>query len=261
MANEVPNSEFNIRDALLKIYNLIVQKSNEINVKLDKIANTPAPAPIVAPTANPVKEDKKTILDNEFFELDSQDTFLKLKANSFGIGKVQFAFVKFDKVTNKLLDNMDVYLSLDEAMLLAHSILSGDIIKAAEKEKERCAQNNIQYPSSIWKSPLGGISEDKAKARGLRNDGKAISRMFTLSPGSRQPYIFTAEQRPGTTDTRGLIVPDSNGRAEKIIRVPASQESLQKLALSIQTNINAYITSQYVNGAYEKSFNNNNTGK
>lgn len=229
--------EQDLRDALAKVYTLVANESKEIKEQLDKVISY-------------IDEQKQTTyLNNEFFELNGADTFVKLKANSFGIGKVQFAFVKFDKVTNKLTQSMDVYMDLEDALLLSQDILSGKIAKLAEIEKAK----GTQYPAPIWKSPMGGVTEEKAKNRGLRTDGKAISRMFTLAPGSRQPFVFTAEQRPGNTDAKGLIVPEYNGKPEVQIRVPSGPDDLKKLALAIQTNIIAYRASQYANGAYEVS--------
>lgn len=223
-----------LRDALAKVYTLVAEGNKELTAKLDKIQSY-------------IDEKEKTkYLNNEFFELNGADTFVKLKANSFGIGKVQFAFVKFDKVTTKLISSMDVYMDMEEALLLAQDILSGKIAKLAEVEKAKGAQ----YPGAIWKSPMGGVTEEKAKNRGLRTDGKAISRMFTLSPGSRQPFVFTAEQRPGNTDAKGLIVPEYGGKPEVQIRVASSAEELKKMALAIQSNIIAYRAAQYANGAY-----------
>lgn len=226
--------EQDLRDALAKVYTLVAEGNKELSEKLDNVLNYID------------EKNKVKYLNNEFFELNGADTFVKLKANSFGIGKVLFAFVKFDKTNSKLLSSMDVYMDMEESLLLAQDILSGKIAKLSEIEKAKGAA----YPGAIWKSPMGGVTEEKAKNRGLRTDGKAISRMFTLSPGARQPFVFTAEQRPGKTDPKGLIVPEYNGKPEVQIRVASSNEDLKKMALAIQSNIIAYRAAQYANGAY-----------
>lgn len=222
--------EQDLRDALAKVYTLVAETKQEVD-KVNSYID---------------EQTKQKYLNNEFFELNGLDTFVKLKANAFGIGKVQFAFVKFDKTTTKLMSSMDVYLDMDDALVLANDILSGRIGALAEAEKAKGAQ----YPGAIWKSSMGGVTEEKAKNRGLRTDGKAISRMFTLSPGSRQPFVFTAEQRPGNTDAKGLIVPEYSSKPEIQIRVASSVEDLKKMAVAIQSNINAYRAAQYANGAY-----------
>lgn len=224
--------EQDLRDALAKIYELVAVKTDALEKEIKKISE---------------ETTTKKFLNKEFFELNGADTFVKLKANSFGIGKVQFAFVKFDKNTNKLLSSMDVYLDMEDALVLANDILSGRIAALAEAEKAKGAQ----YPGAIWNSGLGGVSEEKAKNRGLRNDGKAISRMFTLAPGSRQPFVFTAEQRPGKTDSKGLIVPEYSSKPEVQIRVPGSADELKKMAVAIQSNIIAYRAGQYANKEFD----------
>ena len=233
--------EQDLRDALAQIYTLTATETQKISTQVNELTKK------MENISSYVDDKQKTkYLNNEFFELNGADNFVKLKANSFGIGKVLFAFVKFDKITKKKISDMDVYMDMEDALLLANDILSGKLAKEAENERAKGAQ----YPGPIWKSPMGGVTEEKAKQRGLRTDGKAISRMFTLRPGSRQPFVFTAEQKPGSTNAQGLIIPDSGVRPEVQIRVASSNEDLKKLALAIQSNINAYRAAQYALGAY-----------
>lgn len=196
------------------------------------------------------EKEKRTTLINEFAEINTKNTFMKAKANTFGIGKVLFSFVKFNDATNKMEESMDVYMDMDDALLFANDVLSGRIPTLATAEKAKGAQ----YPKPVWQTRLGGVNEEKAKARGLRTDGKAISRLFNLAPGSRQPFVFTAEQRPGKSDEKGLIQPEYSGRPEIQIRVACSADDLKKLAIAIQSNINAYRAAQYANKEFNQSF-------
>ena len=82
----------------------------------------------------------------------------------------------------------------------------------------------------------------------------AISRLFNLAPGSRQPFVFTAEQRPGKSDEKGLIQPEYNGRPEIQIRVACSADDLKKLAIALQSHINAYRAAQYANKEFNQSY-------
>ena len=184
-------------------------------------------------------------MDCEFFELNGKDTFMKIKGNAFGIGKVQFAFVKFDKATNKLLESMEVYMDMDDALVLAADILSGRIATLAQAEKAK----GDKYPAAVWSSPLGGVNEEKAKEKYGRTDGKAISRVFTISPGSAQPFIFTSIMRPGHTNDMGAIVPE--GKPELQIRVPGDAQSLKKMAVAVQSYINAYRCAQFVEHQFD----------
>ena len=196
-----------------------------------------------------IKTQRKTLV-NEFAEINTLDTFMKVKANTFNIGKVLFSFVKFDKKTMKSIESMDVYMDMDDALLFANDILSGRIPTLAATEKAK----GEKYPKAVWSTKLGGINEKKVKERGLREDGKAISRLFNLAPGARQPFVFTAEQRPGKSDEKGLIQPEYNGRPEIQIRVACSADDLKKLAISIQSNINAYRAAQYANKEFDTTW-------
>lgn len=195
------------------------------------------------------KNQKKSLI-NEFAEINTLDTFMKVKANAFGIGKVLFSFVKFDKNTMKLTESMDVFMDMDDALLFANDVLSGKIQALAVNEKAK----GDKYPKAIWSTKLGGVNEEKVKNRGLRTDGKAISRLFNLAPGARQPFVFTAEQRPGHSDEKGLIQPEYTGKPEIQIRVACSADDLKKLAIAIQSNINAYRAGQYANKDFDTRF-------
>ena len=148
--------------------------------------------------------------------------------------------------------NIDIYFSVDAARAFCHDILSGKLCKLAQREKERCAKSGEQYPKEVYISPLGGTTEEKAKERNLRTDGKAISRLFKLSPGSKADFVFTAEQRPGHTDkNKGIIIPEG-GKPEVLIRVSCTKEQLKELALALQEHMLAFTTSQYVHNGYAR---------
>lgn len=170
------------------------------------------------------------------YEVYGTKSFLKIKKDSFGIGKVHFVFVNMDE-NKKELECIDCFLSMGLAGAFAMDILLGGIEKKAEDERKKAEK----YPNAVWNSPLGGVSEDKAAARNMRKDGKAVSRCFSFGPGSTTKYIFTAVQRPGHTDKRGLIVPETGGRAEATVRVPVmDDETLRAMAYCLNNAILSY---------------------
>ena len=176
-------------------------------------------------------------LNKTIFEINGMNTFVKAKTNAFGINKLLLSFVCYDKNSNKLLNNVDIFMNIPDALLLANDILSGKIYKLAAKEKAKGAQ----YPEAVWTSPFGGTPEAKAK----REDGKAISRYWSIKPGTKKPFILNACQGPGHTTGKGLIAPES-GRPEVNIIVPCSTDDLKKLALMIQIEIQSYITALHI---------------
>ncbi len=121
-------------------------------------------------------------IDNVIAELNTQNTFVKVKGNSFHIGKTLFSFVEFDAHTKKLQKSVDCYMGLEESLIFCQDVLSGKLPKMAAKEKAK----GEQYPKAVWHSPLGGVNEQKAKERNLRSDGKAISRCFNIAPGAHR---------------------------------------------------------------------------
>ena len=189
---------------------------------------------------------KKTSVENNRIrslcaEINGRDTFVKIKGDYFSIGKVRLSFVQFDKANNNSrVADIDVCMSFSEWAALSHDIAFGRIFKLAEQEKAK----GEKYPKAVYESPLGGINEVNCKKRNLRTDGKAISRRFSIAPGSRQPFVITAEQRPGKTDEKGLIVPEG-GRPEVSIRVPCTREILLGAVEMVDRHISAYLSSRY----------------
>lgn len=195
-----------------------------------------------------------TTIDKEFAELNTTSTFVKAKANAFGIEKLQMSFVSFDS-NNKLKNNIDIYMSFGDSLLFAQDVLSGRICKQAQLSRDNAKKSGQKFPSEVYKSKLGGVAEAKAKERKLRNDGKAISRYFTIAPGSKFDFVFTAYQQAGHSADNGLIVPE--GQPEVIIRVGCNSADLKSFALLIKSHINGYISSQYATRSYSKQKGNN----
>lgn len=183
-------------------------------------------------------------IEKEIYQISDNHSFVKAKANAFGIEKLQLSFVEFD-TNNKSKGNIDIFLSFGEALALSNDIISGKLYKLMQQEKAK----GEKYPDASYNSPLGGINEQKCKERNLRTDGKAISRTFSIGAGSKADVIFTAMQRPGSSAQNGLIVPDKVN-PEVVIRVPCSFKMLKEFALMINANIQAFLSSQYSRNAY-----------
>lgn len=189
-------------------------------------------------------------VDNVIYDVATDKTMLKLKGNALGIDRVQCSFIEFDARSHKLKNAVDIYLDVPEALCFCQDIISGKIPKLAAAEKQRCKNEGVSYPSEVYTSPLGGVSEEKAKSRGLRTDGKAISRLFKLSPGAKADFIFTVEQRAGHTDPKlkRLIVPEGN--PEITIRVACSSSQLKALALTLKMHIESFYAAKYATNGY-----------
>lgn len=183
-------------------------------------------------------------LEDDIYSFFTDKTFLKIKNNAFGIGMVYFFFGTMDS-EKKLTTKIDCYLRMADALRLADKIIFGKIKKDAIVEKNK----GEQYPKAVWDSGLGGVNEEKAKARGLRSDGKAVSRIFDLAPGASKPYVFTAVQRPGKSNDKGLIVPDYKCDKSEVTTIRVSVENddeLENMAEELKMAIYAYMSAKYV---------------
>lgn len=183
-------------------------------------------------------------LEDDISSFFSEKTFLKIKNNAFGIGMVYFFFGTMDE-HKKLASSIECYLPIADALRLCDNIIFGKIRKKADAEKAK----GEKYPQAIWDSGLGGVNEKKAKERKLRNDGRAVSRIFDLAPGSVKPYVFTATQRPGSSNEKGLIVPDYKCDKADIltIRVPVIDDAeLENMAQKLKLEIYSYQAAKYV---------------
>ena len=145
------------------------------------------------------------MLNKQILKLDGKDTFFEIMANAFGIDKVQINFRKYDdsqEKGSKITQSVDIFIDIPEALVLSQDILSGKIAQLAKTEKAKGAK----YPAQIWQT-MGGVNAEKAKTRGLRTDGMALSRVLKIVPGLKQPFVFTAESGKGEENDKGLIVP------------------------------------------------------
>ena len=154
-------------------------------------------------------------IDNVIAELNTQNTFVKVKGNSFHIGKTLFSFVEFDAHTKKLQKSVDCYMGLEESLIFCQ-----------------------------------GVNEQKAKERNLRSDGKAISRCFNIAPGAKADFVVTVTQGAGKSQPNGIITPE--GKPEVTIRVACSADNLKGLALSLKAHIEAYFAACYATNGYAR---------
>jgi len=196
-------------------------------------------------SSNQNTEPERNII--EFFNIK---TFVKIKP-AFNIGKIVFCFVEMNPTTKAAVTPIDCYMDIEDAALLAKKITTGRMYQLIEKERAK----GEQYPAAIWQSTLGGVSEEKAKIKGLRTDGRAVSRYFTISPGSSKYAVITAITCAGDTNEKGLIVPDAKDKNKKAVRVAmASHDELEKLGIMLEAAVNAYMCC-YVCGARKQTVN------
>ncbi|WP_075980107.1 hypothetical protein [Bacillus massilinigeriensis] len=186
---------------------------------------------------------------SQIIRLDGRNTFLEVMNSAFVIGKVQINFIEYDVTAdkgNRIKQQINIYVDIDKLLLFGNDVLTGRMNQLGKMAREEQIKKGFKYSKEIWLD-LGGISAKLLIERGkARSDGKSLSRQMKLTPGEKLPWIISAEEGAGEETETGLIVPKYVGnRAEKIVRVPLSNEDLKRFVLITQAHIEGFIGSQY----------------
>lgn len=193
-------------------------------------------------------------LNRVFVDAYGATGFFKVKADSFGIDRVQFDFVSVDE-NNKAKTSISIFVNIYKAIALSQDILSGRIPKLIEESRGKAKDAGKQYPDAVWED-YGGVSLSAVKKRNLQpyaSQGKAVSRILRLAAGSGQPYLLTATQAAGVEHQKGAITPEKGAPAQRVM-VGFDAVKLKELAYGILTEWDAYIKSQYASGAYHSEW-------
>lgn len=189
------------------------------------------------------------ILNREIYEVNGKQTFFKIKANAFNIGKVLFAFVEFDTNTNKLKNNIDIYMSIPDMLLFCNDVLSGKLPKEAISVMEK----NPNFPPPVF-TIQGGTSAERAN----RPDGKAQARVINFgSSSTKGNYLFQALTGPGKVTDKGLITIENPTKPETRINVRCSATDLKKLCLAFKADYTAWLAGMYANKSFEEDYSKN----
>jgi len=168
-------------------------------------------------------------MEQKIADLHSSSAFVKVRNDYFDIGQVLFSFVKTKD--GKAVNSIDCCLSFKETLGLVFQVTTGRV----------AARMGEEY---AWKSGIGGVHEEDAKRRGLRDDGLAVARWFGIQSANAGWARFTATSVGGKTDRKGLIVPVKERPVTITIPIP-SEEELVNMMLEVAADIVAYKSSRY----------------
>lgn len=186
------------------------------------------------------------ILNREIYEVNGKQTFFKVKANAFNIGKVLFAFVEFDTATNKLKNNIDIYMPIADMLLFCNDVLSGKLPQKASN----AAKKNPSFPPPVF-VVQGGTNSEKAG----RSDGKAQARVINFGASSSEgSYLFQALTGAGKVSDKGLISLETPTKPEKRINVRCSADDLKKLCLSFKADYSAWLAGMYARKDFNEEY-------
>lgn len=174
---------------------------------------------------------RRLVSPDQMLRVDGKSEFFEIMVDSLSINKILIRFIKYDKSAptgSRQQATIPIYLDVLDAMTISGDILSGRLSKMGEKSRQVAKEAGSKYPREIL-SRMGGTSAAKSN----RGDGKPEFRGFKITPGSMQPWIFSAETGPGKQSEQGLISPDYKA-PETIVRVPMTDDTLKKVAYAFQ---------------------------
>lgn len=176
--------------------------------------------------------------------IDGRACFLELLTIGLPFDKVVMNFVSYNTGEAKgkrVSSSVMVFLGVHDAEVFAETILSGQMAKKGEQAKKVAAENGYKYAREVFCSMTG-----TAAAKSTRSDGAATSRQLKLTPGTKQPWVLSAESGPGREERTGIIAPAyPGGKPECIIRIPLSHDNLKSLALSIRSLVSLWYESRF----------------
>lgn len=213
----------------------------------------------------------KKILNHQIIKFNNKDSIMEVLANSFEIGKVQIHIHKYDESKKKgerITQELDVFVNIEDMLVLCQDILSGNIPKSIKKLKD--AGKNYD---AAW-IDMGGVSAKKLEEREKyllsqgrkledlkahqkqRADKKSLSRVFKIVPSTRGDMVFTFqfESGMGEENETGLIVPKYGTKPEVRLMMAVNAKQAKAFALMIKTHIEAFINSKYTRMEDEKYF-------
>ena len=195
------------------------------------------------------KNDDKDVLQR----YDGRGCMLKIK-QCLSIDKMELSFVSYGS-DNKATANVNCYLDAVDFGLLCESIRTRELQTAIAKEKARALAAGELYPKVIYTSPMGGRKTDKG----------AVSRYFTIAPGSKADVVFTGYAFNASVSSTGAFIPTKGERPIASIRVSCTYHALAQLAYKWQWLEKDYMSKKYnmeaMKSEYSREDNDNGTEK
>ena len=163
--------------------------------------------------------------------------FVEASSYTFPIGRVALKFGRFDK-NNKMTQSVDIFLKFEEFYALYQGLfidktLSNQLVKYRQEK----AATNSQYYKNVTIHKGGSRSKGEVRARQLK-----------LQPGDKLPYIFRAEEGPGSVSPgkngygKGLIIP--KGQSDTNVTVGFKHGELAGFMSLVIESMNAFLVAK-----------------
>lgn len=191
---------------------------------------------------------------NQIIRLDGKMCFVEVMNDAFPIGKVHLGFYSYDvskEAKSRITNNIQIYMDIPEFLALASDITGGTLSKLAAASLAEAAKDS-SFPKAVFET-MGGTPAHKLSGKQARSDGMGVSRQFRINPGTKKPYLLSAESGPGMADEKGLIVPKYKpGQGEHKVMVPVTRNMLVRVAETVRMHIQAYLSAYYLSNPIER---------
>ena len=142
-------------------------------------------------------------------------------------------------ISQRQTNNVHIYIAVDEFLELCRKLDCGELRYMLQSKKKN-GDNTPLYQC------LGGTSAEKLRAIGrARPDEKSLSRVAQLIPANKADFLFVADNGPGKTNEKGLIVPKFGSKPENHVAVMMNFEALSEMFLITRMHYQCWLTSWY----------------
>lgn len=176
--------------------------------------------------------------ENQIIRKDARNCFVESLNDAFPIGKIHLTFATYDlskPAGHRQTNNIHIYLSVGELLELCRKLECGEL-RYQLQLKRKNGEKSPLYQC------LGGTSAEKLRQLGRpRSDGKSLSRIVQLVPGTKSDFLFVADSGPGEVNDKGLIVPKFGNKPENHVAISMSLESLSELFLVTRIHYQAWL--------------------
>lgn len=179
---------------------------------------------------------------SQIIRKDAKGCFVESLNDGFPIGKIHLTFATYDlsrPAGERQTNLVQIYLDCAELLELCRQAESGELSMRLQQKKQKDDRAPLYQC-------MGGTSAEKLQKLGRpRPDGKSLSRVFQLLPGSRADFLLVADSGPGEADEKGLIVPRFGKHPENHVVISMGMSPFCELILMTRAHYLAWLTTNY----------------
>lgn len=179
---------------------------------------------------------------NQIIRKDGKGCFVESLNDAFPIGRCHLTFATYDlsrPVGERQTNLVQIYLDCAELLELCRQAESGELLMRLQAKKQKGDKTPLYQC-------MGGTSAERLRKLGRpRTDGKSLSRVFQLVPGSKTDFLLVADSGPGEADEKGLIVPRFGKHPENHVVISMGMSPFCELLLMTRAHYMAWLISNF----------------